>query len=88
MSLANIVPDCEKAKGAILQRTVSYLLELRGHIESLQHENGQTKSTLEGVLAEMTTANAELRTDYGAAVTEIERLKTKLQNAGIDPGED
>ena len=88
MSLANIVPDCEKAKGAILQRTFQYLIELRNHIEVLQHENGQTKSTLEGVLAEMTTANAELRTDNGAAGAEIERLKAKLQDAGINPDED
>lgn len=88
MSLANIVPDCEKAKGAILRRAVTYVMELRNQIDSLQHDNGQTKGTLGGLLAEITAANAELRTDNSVAVAEIERLKTKLQNAGINPDED
>ena len=88
MSLAGIVPDCEKAKGAILARAVTYVHELRNHIEQLQSEGAQTKGTLEGLLQQMTAANADLRADSDSALAEIERLKMKLQNAGINPDED
>ncbi|CAF9925414.1 MAG: hypothetical protein GOMPHAMPRED_003882 [Gomphillus americanus] len=88
MSLANIVPDCEKAKGAILQRAVSYVMELRTHIDQLQSEGAQTKGTLEGLLQQMTAANADLRADNNNALAEIERLKMKLQNAGINSDEE
>jgi hypothetical protein len=52
--LAKIVPNCEKNKGQILQRTVTYIQQLQDNERQSSKNLGYEKMTLEQALRDVT----------------------------------
>ena len=83
--LAKIVPNCERNKGQILQRAVSFIQQLKDN----EHQNIE-KWTLEKLLteqaiAELSQSNDKLKSECERLYRELELWKTVAQNAGLQP---
>jgi transcriptional regulator CBF1 len=82
--LATIVPDCEKNKGSILQRAVSYINELRAQVADNGHKKVMEKAVLETAVHELTAVNGSLQEQLRNQSEENDRLRKKLKDLGVD----
>lgn len=79
--LAKIVPDCDKNKGQILQRSVSYIRELKAEREEARKANSLEKVVLEQAVTELQSYNEGIQNRIKAAEEESARLKQ--ENGGL-----
>lgn len=81
--LAKIVPGCEKNKGSILQRTVSFIQELKTneaqHLERWTFE----KLVTEQALRELSASNDELKRECERAYKELNSIRQIAEEAGV-----
>lgn len=81
--LAKIVPGCEKNKGSILQRTVSFIQELKNnesqHLERWTFE----KLVTEQALRELSASNDELKRECERAYKELNTIRQIAEDAGV-----
>ncbi|KAI9805219.1 MAG: hypothetical protein M1825_001055 [Sarcosagium campestre] len=83
--LAKIVPGCEKNKGSILQRAVSFITQLKDN-ESQNIEKWTLEKLLtEQAIAELSASVDKLKSECERAWREAETWKKACQSAGIDP---
>ncbi|KAI9807283.1 MAG: basic helix-loop-helix protein [Piccolia ochrophora] len=86
--LAKIVPGCEKNKGSILQRAVSFITQLKEN-ESQNIEKWTLEKLLtEQAIAELSASVDKLKNECERAWREAEMWKKACQDAGIDPRHD
>ncbi|OTB07187.1 hypothetical protein M426DRAFT_20243 [Hypoxylon sp. CI-4A] len=83
--LAKIVPGCEKNKGSILARAVSFIQQLKDN-----EANNIEKWTLEKLLTEqaiqeLSTSNDKLKQECERVYRELAIWKQVAQNAGLQP---
>ena len=82
--LAKIVPGCDKNKGAILQRGVQYISQLKeNEIRNIEKWNLE-KMLTDQAIAALTTSVDGLKEELARSKREAERWKTKAEAAGIN----
>ncbi|KAI0105484.1 hypothetical protein GGR51DRAFT_190482 [Nemania sp. FL0031] len=83
--LAKIVPGCEKNKGSILARAVSYILQLKQNEASNIEKWTLEKLLTEQAIQELSSSNDKLKMECERAYRELTMWKNVAQNAGLEP---
>ncbi|KAF5138742.1 Transcriptional regulator CBF1 [Metarhizium anisopliae] len=83
--LAKIVPGCEKNKGSILQRAVSFISQLRENEEQNVEKWTLQKLLTDQAITELNTCNTKLKDECQRLYRELETWKRVAQNAGLEP---
>jgi len=83
--LAKIVPGCEKNKGSILQRAVSFITQLKENETQNIEKWTLEKLLTEQAIAELSASNDKLKTECERAWREVETWKKTCQSAGLNP---
>ncbi|KAL9632353.1 MAG: hypothetical protein Q9164_005370 [Protoblastenia rupestris] len=85
--LAKIVPGCDKNKGAILQRGVQYITQLKDN-ETRNIEKWTLEKLLtDQAIQELSTSVDKLKDEVRKAREEAERWRIKAEEAGVDTGD-
>lgn len=82
--LAKIVPGCDKNKGAILQRGVQYITQLKENESSNIEKWTLEKMLTDQAIAELTSSVDKLRDELNKTRREAERWKARCKAAGVD----
>ncbi|KAI1364733.1 hypothetical protein F5Y08DRAFT_339352 [Xylaria arbuscula] len=82
--LAKIVPGCEKNKGSILQRAVSYIIQLKQNEAQNIEKWTLEKLLTEQAIQELSSSNDKLKTECERAYRELTLWKNLAQNAGLE----
>jgi transcriptional regulator CBF1 len=77
--IAKIVPGCEKNKGSILQRAVSYITELTTKERSWNNE----RATIDVAIKELSERNNKMKTSAEQAWTESNKWQKRCRDAGL-----
>jgi transcriptional regulator CBF1 len=77
--IAKIVPGCEKNKGSILQRAVSYITELTGKERSWNNE----RATIDVAIKELSERNNKMKASVEQAWTETQKWQKRCRDAGL-----
>ncbi|KFY35528.1 hypothetical protein V494_05835 [Pseudogymnoascus sp. VKM F-4513 (FW-928)] len=83
--LAKIVPGCEKNKGSILQRAVSFITQLKENEDQNIEKWTLEKLLTEQAIAELSASNDKLKAECERAWREVETWKKTCQSAGLAP---
>lgn len=83
--LAKIVPGCEKNKGSILQRTVSFISQLKENEQQNIEKWTLEKLLTEQAITELSASNDKLKRECERLYRELETWKRVAQNAGLEP---
>ncbi len=83
--LAKIVPGCEKNKGSILQRAVSFITQLRENETQNIEKWTLEKLLTEQAIAELSASVEKLKNECERAWREADMWKKTCQNAGLTP---
>jgi len=83
--LAKIVPGCEKNKGSILQRAVSFITQLKENEAQNIEKWTLEKLLTEQAIAELSASNDKLKAECERAWREVETWKKTCQSAGLAP---
>ena len=77
--IAKIVPGCEKNKGSILQRAVSYITELTTKERSWNNE----RATIDVAIKELSERNNKMKTSAEQAWAESSKWQKRCRDAGL-----
>ncbi|PHH66059.1 hypothetical protein CDD81_584 [Ophiocordyceps australis] len=83
--LAKIVPGCEKNKGSILQRAVSFITQLKENEQQNIEKWTLEKLLTEQAITELSASNDKLKQECERLYRELETWKRVAQNAGLEP---
>ncbi|KAF4997947.1 hypothetical protein FDECE_11940 [Fusarium decemcellulare] len=83
--LAKIVPGCEKNKGSILQRAVSFISQLKENEQQNIEKWTLEKLLTEQAITELSASNDKLKQECERLYRELETWKRVAQNAGLEP---
>lgn len=83
--LAKIVPGCEKNKGSILQRAVSFITQLRENETANIEKWTLEKLLTEQAIAELSASVEKLKSECERAWREADMWKKTCENAGLAP---
>ncbi|KAH8720984.1 Transcriptional regulator CBF1 [Beauveria bassiana] len=83
--LAKIVPGCEKNKGSILQRAVSFISQLKENEQQNIEKWTLEKLLTEQAITELSQSNDKLKQECERLYRELETWKRVAQNAGLEP---
>ncbi|CAK7263421.1 basic helix-loop-helix protein [Sporothrix epigloea] len=81
--LAKIVPGCEKNKGAILQRAVVFITQLKENETQNIEKWTLEKLLTEQAIAELSASNDKLKAELERLYGELETWRTAAQDAGL-----
>ncbi|ROT40357.1 hypothetical protein SODALDRAFT_94651 [Sodiomyces alkalinus F11] len=81
--LAKIVPNCEKNKGSILQRAVTFINQLKENEAQNLEKWTLEKLLTEQAIAELSASNDKLKQECERLYKELETWKRIAQNAGL-----
>lgn len=77
--IAKIVPGCEKNKGSILQRAVSYITELTTKERSWSNE----RATIDVAIKELSERNNKMKASAEQAWAESNKWQKRCRDAGL-----
>lgn len=77
--IAKIVPGCEKNKGSILQRAVSYITELTAKERSWNKE----RATIDVAINELSERNEKMKISLDQAWAESNKWQKRCREAGL-----
>lgn len=83
--LSKIVPGCEKNKGSILQRAVSFISQLKENEQQNIEKWTLEKLLTEQAITELSQSNDKLKQECERLYRELETWKRVAQNAGLEP---
>ncbi|KAK5988913.1 Transcriptional regulator CBF1 [Cladobotryum mycophilum] len=83
--LAKIVPGCEKNKGSILQRAVSFITQLKENEQQNIEKWTLEKLLTEQAITELSASNDKLKQECERLYRDLEMWKRIAQNAGLEP---
>lgn len=83
--LAKIVPGCEKNKGSILQRAVTFITQLKENEQQNIEKWTLEKLLTEQAITELSQSNDKLKNECDRLYREVETWKKAAQNAGAQP---
>jgi transcriptional regulator CBF1 len=79
------VPGCEKNKGSILQRAVSFISQLKENETQNIEKWTLEKLLTEQAINELTLVNDKLKGEVARLTQELDTWKTAGQAAGLSP---
>ncbi|MCJ1351297.1 MAG: basic helix-loop-helix protein [Icmadophila ericetorum] len=82
--LAKIVPGCEKNKGSILQRAVTYIMQLKANKDKQVEHHTLEKVVMEQAIAELSQRNEEFKSEVERVWKTNEQLISKLRELGVE----
>ena len=77
--IAKIVPGCERNKGSILQRAVSYITELTAKERSWNNE----RATIDVAIKELSERNNKMKASAEQAWAESNKWQKRCRDAGL-----
>ena len=78
------MPGCDKNKGAVLQRSVQYITQLKDN-ESTNIEKWTLEKMLtEQAIAELTNGVDRLKEELAKTRREVEKWRARCEAAGVD----
>lgn len=77
--IAKIVPGCEKNKGSILQRAISYITELAAKERSWNTE----RATVDVAIKELSERNTKIKASLDLAWAESNKWQKRCRDAGL-----
>ncbi|ERF68344.1 hypothetical protein EPUS_06759 [Endocarpon pusillum Z07020] len=77
--IAKIVPNCEKNKGSILQRAVSYITELTTKERSWNNE----RATIDVAIKELSERNNKMKANVEQAWAQSNKWQKRCRDAGL-----
>ncbi|KAK0386340.1 hypothetical protein NLU13_6177 [Sarocladium strictum] len=83
--LAKIVPGCEKNKGSILARAVTFISQLKDNEQQNIEKWTLEKLLTEQAITELSQSNDKLKGECERLYRELETWKRIAQNAGLEP---
>jgi transcriptional regulator CBF1 len=83
--LSKIVPGCEKNKGSILQRAVSFITQLKENEAQNIEKWTLEKLLTEQAISELSASVDKLKNECERAWREAETWKKTCQSAGLTP---
>jgi bHLH factor len=86
--LAKIVPGCEKNKGSILQRAVSFIAQLKQNEQNNIEKWTLEKLLMEQAISELSNNVERLKHQYDEAVQEAQMWRKMCQDAGLTADKD
>jgi transcriptional regulator CBF1 len=81
--LAKIVPGCEKNKGSILARAVTFIGQLKENETQNIEKWTLEKLLTEQAISELSASNDKMKTELDRVYRELETWKRLGQNAGL-----
>lgn len=82
--LAKIVPGCEKNKGSILQKAVTFITQLKD-AEAVNIEKWTLEKLLtEQAISELSASVTKLKSELERAWSDAEMWKKRCQDAGLE----
>jgi transcriptional regulator CBF1 len=85
--LAKIVPGCEKNKGSILQRAVSFITQLKENEAQNLEKWTLEKLLTEQAIQELSASNDKLKQECERAYRELTVWKQLAQSNGLQPAQ-
>jgi hypothetical protein len=85
--LAKIVPGCEKNKGSILQRAVSFITQLKDNEAANIEKWTLEKLLTEQAIQELSASNDKLKQECERAYRELTVWKQLAQSNGLQPNQ-
>ena len=79
------MPGCEKNKGSILQRAVSFISQLKENETQNIEKWTLEKLLTEQAINELSASNDKLKAEVDRLYRELESWKRVAQNAGLQP---
>ena len=86
--LAKIVPGCDKNKGAILQRGVQYITQLKDNEKRNIEKWSLEKLLTDQAIQELSTGMDKLKKEVDRAYAEANQWKKRCIDAGIASNDD
>lgn len=81
--LAKIVPGCEKNKGSILQRAISFITQLKENEQQNIEKWTLEKLLTEQAITELSASNDKYKSECERAWREAEHWKKMCEDAGL-----
>ena len=82
--LSHIVPNCDKNKGAILQRTLEYIGQLQDEKRLIDQRFEQHSLTTNQAINEITASNSKLKTEVGRRNNIALKWLQRCRDAGLE----
>lgn len=82
--IARIVPNCDKNKGAILQRAIEYICQLQEERKSIDERFEQHSLTTTHALNEISASNSKLKAEVGRRNGMAMKWLQRCRDAGLE----
>lgn len=82
--LSHIVPNCDKNKGAILQRTLEYIGQLQDEKRLIDQRFEQHSLTTNQAINEITASNSKLKAEVGRRNNIALKWLQRCRDAGLE----
>lgn len=81
--LARLVPNCDKNKGAILQRTIEYIAHLNDEKKTMAGRLEQNNMTLDHAIADIYAQNTKLKAEVNRRGDIAQKWLQRCRDAGL-----
>lgn len=78
------MPNCDKNKGAILQRAIEYICQLQEEKKSMDERFEQHSLTANHAITEISTSNSKLKVEVGRRNGIAMKWLSRCREAGLD----
>lgn len=82
--LSHLVPNCDKNKGAILQRTIEYMGQLQDEKRLIDQRFEQHSLTTNQAINEITASNSKLKAEVGRRNNIALKWLQRCRDAGLE----
>ncbi|KAJ5573881.1 uncharacterized protein N7459_008308 [Penicillium hispanicum] len=82
--IARLVPNCDKNKGAILQRAIDYICQLQEDKKNLDERFESHSLTTNHAIAEISTSNSRLKAELGRRNNMALKWLQRCRDAGLE----
>lgn len=82
--IAQLVPNCDKNKGAILQRCIEYIVQLQDERKQMDARWEQSNMTTGQAINEISTQNAKLKAEVNRRGDIALKWIQRCRDAGLD----
>ncbi|KAH8702382.1 putative HLH DNA binding protein [Talaromyces proteolyticus] len=82
--IAQLVPNCDKNKGAILQRAIEYIAQLQEEKKQMGDRFDQTNLTTQSALSEITTQNSKWKAEVNRRGDIALKWIQRARDAGLE----
>lgn len=82
--IARLVPNCDKNKGAILQRAIDYIHQLSEEKRTISERWEQTNMTTHHAISEVSAQNSKLKVEVNRRGEIAQKWLQRCRDAGLE----